>query len=593
MNKNKKILFTILSLGSMVIIPSMLAVSCYKEESKKIDFDKLNKTIQISYKDAKTTKFSEVPSVLTKEHFGFLGMELGTTANFKEAKKQENDILVKYTLSKDKMESKIFEKTINKDQFKVENSTSKNDSNTKPTPTPPTTESENGKTEKQNQENTKPKTDFNTVSVIMVYNNPKTKRFSKLQASDLTENNFTVTVAKEYTFNFDKAVTTETGVKVTYKLLKVDTSEKSELLSKEISKDQFESEQEFLDKEATKVTATYADASEVTFWEATKNGIDNSKIVLSLGSEEQEYLPKFESAMKTDLGINVNFKFKKQDSNSESKSYTVSINKSSFKQKDDAIVEGEAAAIDADITATLDKAKVSRWNQIDKISAENVKLEAGNSKNKIIRLSFVNKEEINGQIFVNYSFEYENKTFYNKVLLAVKNDFKKYSDKLKITEIKNKNNYWGALQFVAEIIDDNLNFDSIKSTEKVERLFNTEKLRAKFYNEDNKLSTLISVKVYVEKINENDNKHFYIFIPTNGSPKGLPFIEFRGEKETSFALDGISGAQEGREVKYDVENIYEIDKKTGKYKLLIQNNDSITPIEKNKAINFGSYAILK
>ncbi|MCU4116852.1 hypothetical protein N8G13_00005, partial [Mycoplasma zalophi] len=131
MKKSKKILLTTLSLGSMIIIPSMLAASCVKENANNINFENINKEIKVAYKDANATKFSEVPTLLTDKNFVFSGTKDGVVVTFKEATKTKNNITVKYTLSKEKQVSKVFEQNINKDQFKVEQA-GNTQSNTQP-----------------------------------------------------------------------------------------------------------------------------------------------------------------------------------------------------------------------------------------------------------------------------------------------------------------------------------------------------------------------------------------------------------------------------------------------------------------------------
>ncbi|MBU4689687.1 hypothetical protein KQ873_01370 [Mycoplasma zalophidermidis] len=154
-----------------------------------------------------------------------------------------------------------------------------------------------------------------------------------------------------------------------------------------------------------------------------------------------------------------------------------------------------------------------------------------------------------------------------------------------ITKIEKFNPDLNALPLRAKIIDSNSTVNTLITDFDGNGIKITNLLKIKFYNENNGLKELVSIKAFVKKIN---NKEFYIYIPDFKKFKGYPFVEFQGENPSSFHLDGISAAQAGREIKYDDKDIYELNKKTGEYKLKITDNVAIAPITDLNPINFGS-----
>ncbi|MBU4690955.1 hypothetical protein [Mycoplasma zalophi] len=78
-----------------------------------------NKTVEVSYENSKAIKFSEIPAVIHVDKIRIL-VSSSISYKFISASKTESGILVKYKLFINNETSKVFEKVINKDQFKTE-----------------------------------------------------------------------------------------------------------------------------------------------------------------------------------------------------------------------------------------------------------------------------------------------------------------------------------------------------------------------------------------------------------------------------------------------------------------------------------------
>ncbi|MCR8966455.1 hypothetical protein [Mycoplasma zalophidermidis] len=556
---NRKLIINFITAGTSVAIPLSISASCKNKEQQKVNFEAANANMSIAFKNSNTKTFDSVTNAEISNSNNYLINNIveGFEFIFHSAKKLADKIEVKYELKFNDKKSKIFVKSIEKSQFKILDS---ND--------------------------TEKKMDFSNIVRKISYVNQEKKVFNLINDQELLKpENFVPDIKNGFEFIFHSAKKLADKIEVEYSIKsKTDLIESKKMVIS-IEKSNFMPEKEFLNNLAKKIEIKYQNSSNITFWNATKNPDSIKNNIVFTGLEEN-YQISNENISKTNDKIKVSFKLKNQLLG-ESDLVTKTIDSTEFMKKSNEEIKSEILKFDSKIDIKLDFKKVDRWSKIDQISKDNINFVVDdNTKNSITDLVFIDKEIINNQIFAKYSFIYEGEKFESKLLIARKLDFKKYSDKILITQIE-KFRFGGALPLKAKIIDSNSTFNSLitdinpnsKSPEK------TNLLKIKFYNENNGLLNSTAVKPFVQKIND---KEFYIYIAQFEKFKGYPFIELQGESPSSFNLDGISWAQAGREIKYDDKDIYELNKKTGEYKLKITDNVAIAPITDLNPINFGS-----
>ncbi|MBN4083748.1 discoidin domain-containing protein [Mycoplasma sp. CSL10137] len=218
------------------------------------------------------------------------------------------------------------------------------------------------------------------------------------------------------------------------------------------------------------------------------------------------------------------------------------------------------------------------WESKNNISNDNIEFNVEQGfENEIKNVLFKNIEIENNQIFLNYSFNFNDETVDAKYLIATKSDFNTYSDKFEIKSIMSQDNGWGTFRLLAKITDSSITFDNLKKdgNQPDPSLFRSDII---VYSVDKNGSRAAgsnnNIKPFIE--NRNTNGEFIIQI-ASWNPLKNHFLHLE---------------YQGKTIKYNIfDAIYNVNKENGDYTVIenAHNKEYVSSASEKDAIANGLY----
>ncbi|MCU4707006.1 hypothetical protein N9R85_03770, partial [Mycoplasma sp. CSL7503-lung] len=225
------------------------------------------------------------------------------------------------------------------------------------------------------------------------------------------------------------------------------------------------------------------------------------------------------------------------------------------------------------INIAFDKKDLT-WKNINNISDSNVTFSVKGNDPEIQNVKYVNKEIVNNQVFIKYSFEFKNEKIESKYLVATKADFRSWNNKFAITGVENYEA--GKIKLRVSIKDSSITYENIGN------------FKVLPYDRNGNSSSLGYIALAEKrKINE---KEFYILLLD-----GQPYNNGKDHSSYYGKVLYVSESSNDLPIRYEwSDNIINVDKKTGRYTYSDSLNatlkrDIFIPSDDTSVIAFGSY----